>query len=289
MAKGFFTDTTVCIGCKACQVACHEWNQLPARNGGATHLTGESYDNTGHLNAVDWRHGSVRDARRVDRGGRHAGQHPRRLHGDRRRRQPRGGHERDALLEVRRTGRDRSPGHRGVGRAVRRLVRAERVAADRAGGDPRRRVDVEEAGAAVGAAIRPVRVHGAPTHAAHGTGASREGRSGGTGKHGGSSIPFFRARRRVGRPARLTKLRSSRPEWDRRSGDPMLANGSAISRRSTVGPRYGLTTRIMGLERAFCQMGSPGRAGAGAARRASGRQVRSPGCSLTRAGSGPRR
>jgi formate dehydrogenase iron-sulfur subunit len=56
MAKGFFTDTTVCIGCKACQVACHEWNQLPARNGGATELTGESYDNTGSLNAVDWRH-----------------------------------------------------------------------------------------------------------------------------------------------------------------------------------------------------------------------------------------
>ena len=56
MAKGFFTDTTVCIGCKACQVACHEWNELPARHGGATELTGNSYDNTGHLNAVDWRH-----------------------------------------------------------------------------------------------------------------------------------------------------------------------------------------------------------------------------------------
>jgi len=56
MAKGFFTDTTVCIGCKACQVACHEWNELPAREGGATELTGDSYDNTGHLNALDWRH-----------------------------------------------------------------------------------------------------------------------------------------------------------------------------------------------------------------------------------------
>src|SRR5215207_6299306 len=56
MAKGFFTDTTVCIGCKACQVACHEWNELPARNNGATELTGDSYDNTGHLNALDWRH-----------------------------------------------------------------------------------------------------------------------------------------------------------------------------------------------------------------------------------------
>lgn len=56
MAKGFFTDTTVCIGCKACQSACHEWNQLPAVNDGATELTGMSYDNTGRLNALDWRH-----------------------------------------------------------------------------------------------------------------------------------------------------------------------------------------------------------------------------------------
>ena len=56
MAKGFLTDTTVCIGCKACQVACHEWNQLPAREGGAAELLGLSYDNTGSLNAVDWRH-----------------------------------------------------------------------------------------------------------------------------------------------------------------------------------------------------------------------------------------
>ena len=33
-AVGFFTDTTVCIGCKACEVACHQWNALPARNDG---------------------------------------------------------------------------------------------------------------------------------------------------------------------------------------------------------------------------------------------------------------
>jgi formate dehydrogenase iron-sulfur subunit len=56
MAKGFFTDTTVCIGCKACQTACHEWNQIPAPNGGATEFTGSSYDNTGRLSALDWRH-----------------------------------------------------------------------------------------------------------------------------------------------------------------------------------------------------------------------------------------
>jgi formate dehydrogenase iron-sulfur subunit len=37
-------------------VACHQWNQLPAQNGGANELSGDSYDNTQTLNAVDWRH-----------------------------------------------------------------------------------------------------------------------------------------------------------------------------------------------------------------------------------------
>jgi formate dehydrogenase iron-sulfur subunit len=85
-AVGFYTDTTVCIGCKACQVACHQWNDLPAGHGpadnspeglhdpaltpgqlggagGAAHrtfqlpvLTGNSYDNTGSLSDVNWRH-----------------------------------------------------------------------------------------------------------------------------------------------------------------------------------------------------------------------------------------
>jgi formate dehydrogenase iron-sulfur subunit len=50
---GFFTDTTVCIGCKACEVACKEWNNLPADDVG---LTGCSYDNTGALSANTWRH-----------------------------------------------------------------------------------------------------------------------------------------------------------------------------------------------------------------------------------------
>ena len=53
---GFFTDTTVCIGCKACEVACKEWNQLPARNGGIGTLSGNSYDNTGRLDGIHWRH-----------------------------------------------------------------------------------------------------------------------------------------------------------------------------------------------------------------------------------------
>jgi formate dehydrogenase iron-sulfur subunit len=51
---GFFTDTSVCIGCKACEVACKEWNGLPEPDAFA--LTGMSYDNTGALGANSWRH-----------------------------------------------------------------------------------------------------------------------------------------------------------------------------------------------------------------------------------------
>ena len=50
---GFFTDTSICIGCKACEVACKEWNGVP---GGGLHFTGQSYDNTGQLDADNWRH-----------------------------------------------------------------------------------------------------------------------------------------------------------------------------------------------------------------------------------------
>src|SRR6476469_1691418 len=50
---GFFTDTSVCIGCKACEVACKEWNQVPARE---SEFTGESYDNTLDLGSEAWRH-----------------------------------------------------------------------------------------------------------------------------------------------------------------------------------------------------------------------------------------
>jgi formate dehydrogenase iron-sulfur subunit len=51
--KGFFTDTSVCIGCKACEVACKEWNEVPD-DGMA--LTGMSYDNSVGLGASTWRH-----------------------------------------------------------------------------------------------------------------------------------------------------------------------------------------------------------------------------------------
>ena len=50
---GFFTDTSLCIGCKACEVACRQWNQLPAP---APDWSGTSYDNTQHLSAITWRH-----------------------------------------------------------------------------------------------------------------------------------------------------------------------------------------------------------------------------------------
>ena len=50
---GFFTDTTMCIGCKACEVACKEWNDVPAT---LMELTGNSYDNTSDLGADNWRH-----------------------------------------------------------------------------------------------------------------------------------------------------------------------------------------------------------------------------------------
>jgi len=50
---GFFTDTSVCIGCKACEVACKEWNAIP--EDGLT-FTGMSMDNTVGLSADTWRH-----------------------------------------------------------------------------------------------------------------------------------------------------------------------------------------------------------------------------------------
>jgi formate dehydrogenase iron-sulfur subunit len=53
---GFFTDTSVCIGCKSCEVACKEWNLLPADDAASMDLLGLSYDNTGALGASSWRH-----------------------------------------------------------------------------------------------------------------------------------------------------------------------------------------------------------------------------------------
>jgi formate dehydrogenase iron-sulfur subunit len=50
---GFLTDTSLCIGCKACEVACKTWNNVP-EDGLA--MLGSSYDNTGGLGGSTWRH-----------------------------------------------------------------------------------------------------------------------------------------------------------------------------------------------------------------------------------------
>ncbi len=58
---GFFTDTSVCIGCKACEVACKEWNAVPEDG---LDFTGMSYDNTTGLGADTWRHVAFIEQRR---------------------------------------------------------------------------------------------------------------------------------------------------------------------------------------------------------------------------------
>ncbi len=58
---GFFTDTSICIGCKACEVACKEWNELPEDG---ISLSGMSYDNTTELGASTWRHVAFIEQRR---------------------------------------------------------------------------------------------------------------------------------------------------------------------------------------------------------------------------------
>jgi formate dehydrogenase iron-sulfur subunit len=50
---GFFTDTSICIGCKACEVACKEWNSVPEDG---LNFTGMSHDHSERLGADTWRH-----------------------------------------------------------------------------------------------------------------------------------------------------------------------------------------------------------------------------------------
>src|SRR3954453_9134827 len=68
---GFFTDTSVCIGCKACEVACKVGNLLPMDCSHGTRdvigLSGMSYDNTCQLGANSWRHVAfIEQSRSVD-------------------------------------------------------------------------------------------------------------------------------------------------------------------------------------------------------------------------------
>jgi formate dehydrogenase iron-sulfur subunit len=62
---GFFTDASLCIGCKACEVACKQWNALPADG---MEWSGRSYDNTVHLSATTWRHVSFTEQALPDGG-----------------------------------------------------------------------------------------------------------------------------------------------------------------------------------------------------------------------------
>ena len=68
MATGFFTDTTLCIGCKACEVACKQWNELPSDG---FEFTGQSYDNTGELSGTTWRHVKFVEQLAIDETGLH--------------------------------------------------------------------------------------------------------------------------------------------------------------------------------------------------------------------------
>ncbi len=64
---GFFTDSSICIGCKACEVACKEWNHVPVDG---YDFKGLSYDNTGELGANTWRHVEFIEQPRHDGNGR---------------------------------------------------------------------------------------------------------------------------------------------------------------------------------------------------------------------------
>ncbi len=68
MATGFFTDTTLCIGCKACEVACKQWNELPSDG---FEFSGLSYDNTVELSGTTWRHVAFVEQLAIDETGLH--------------------------------------------------------------------------------------------------------------------------------------------------------------------------------------------------------------------------
>ncbi len=60
-AVGFFTDSSICIGCKACEVACKQWNDVPVDD---IRYLNSSYDHTGELSANSWRHVTFVEQRR---------------------------------------------------------------------------------------------------------------------------------------------------------------------------------------------------------------------------------
>jgi formate dehydrogenase iron-sulfur subunit len=64
-AFGFFTDSSICIGCKACEVACKQWNDVPVDD---IRYLNSSYDNTGELSANSWRHVAFIEQKKEDGG-----------------------------------------------------------------------------------------------------------------------------------------------------------------------------------------------------------------------------
>lgn len=52
MAKAVMVDTSKCIGCRACQVACKEWNELPSE--GLHKMLPGSYQNQRNLTSRTW-------------------------------------------------------------------------------------------------------------------------------------------------------------------------------------------------------------------------------------------
>ncbi|MBC8478096.1 4Fe-4S dicluster domain-containing protein, partial [bacterium] len=50
--KALLIDSTLCMGCRGCQVACKEWNDLPAEP--TTFFAGPGYQNPSDLSPSTW-------------------------------------------------------------------------------------------------------------------------------------------------------------------------------------------------------------------------------------------
>lgn len=50
--KGMLIDSTRCVGCRGCQIACKSWNELPSES--TTFFAGAGYQNPGDLSASTW-------------------------------------------------------------------------------------------------------------------------------------------------------------------------------------------------------------------------------------------
>jgi formate dehydrogenase iron-sulfur subunit len=64
MSKGILIDTTKCIGCRACQVACKSWNNLPGRRT----TFNQTWSNPSFLNSDNYTRVIFREAVKTDGG-----------------------------------------------------------------------------------------------------------------------------------------------------------------------------------------------------------------------------